>query len=310
MPDCKREYIEKLAISDRDAFVARFRLKRPAILVGGLVNWPDTLFDPAQIAARFGRERVWTYKFPGRVPAVRMSSVKRDFYAWTDAEGAREHLLRWTLGEFIAVLQDGEPHYCMVNNAKNTRLRDLLAAEAGDFDCEPIGGTKADFSRREFFFGSEYAGPGLHHDGSVESFLFQLIGTKRVCVFSPEDISCLYPTASWFVPAGHFSAVADSFEVDAGKFPLFCQATAYDCRLEPGDVLYLPPYWYHDTCPLGPTLSMTVRNEPPTDQWGTPEARDEIAKAAKTLSESFGRLSPEARTIYRALLGHELSEKK
>jgi len=239
-----------------------------------------------------------------------MSSIKSDFYVWSDEGGEREHLRRWTFGEFVAALQNGEAHYCMANKSKNTGLRDLLAAEAGELDCAPVAGTRGDTARREFFFGSESAGPGLHHDGAVESFLCQLIGAKRVNVFSPADIPYLYPAASWLALTGHFSSVADSFNVDTAKFPLSGLATAYSCQLDPGDILYLPPYWYHDTSPLGPTVSMTIRNVPPPELWGTLEHRNALARAAESLYESLERLPPAARMAYSALLRHDLADDK
>ena len=131
-----------------------------------------------------------------------MSSLKSDFYVWSDQEGNREHLREWTLGEFIAALRAGGSHYCMANRTKNTNLRDILAAETGELDCVPVAGTRHEVARREFFFGSESAGPGLHHDGAVESFLCQLIGAKRINVFLPRiSRTCIPPLHGLRSPA-------------------------------------------------------------------------------------------------------------
>lgn len=302
--------IDRLAVTDQNIFLAEFRLRQPVVLTGGLVSWPALLFDLERLAKRFGTEPVWTYRLPPEFPAARMSSIKSDFYVWSDEEGNREHLHRWTFGEFVAALRNGGAHYCMANKSKNIGLRDLLAAEAGELDCAPVAGTRGDTARREFFFGSESAGPGLHHDGAVESFFCQLIGAKRVNVFSPADIPYLYPAASWLAPTGHFSSVTDSFNVDTAKFPLFGLATAYSCQLDPGDILYLPPHWYHDTSPLGPTVSMTIRNVPPPELWGTPEDRNALARAAENLYKCIDRLPPAARMTYFALLRHDLADDK
>jgi hypothetical protein len=304
------ETIARLAVSDQQRFLSEFRSRQPVVLRGGLLSWPETLFDFERLVDRFGTQRILSYRIPPEIQSARMSSLKSDFYVWSDQEGNREHLREWTLGEFIAALRAGGSHYCMANRTKNTALRDALAAEAGELRCDPVDGTRHDLARREFFFGSASAGPGLHHDGAVEGFLCQLIGSKRVNAFSPADIPYLYPAASWLAPTGHFSAVADSFAVDAVKFPLFGQATAYGCHLEPREVLYLPPHWYHDTAPLGPTLSMTIRNVPPPEAWGTAEDRKAIEHAAKNLRASLDRLPPAARAVYAALLRRDLSERE
>ena len=300
--------IPRLAVMERERFLADFRLRQPAVLSGGLAGWPDALFDFERLAGRFGGQQVYTYKLPLKSPSARMSSIKSDFYFWSDEGGQQEHLRRWTFGEFIESLRRGEAHYCMANRTKNTRLRDLLAAEAGDVDCEPIAGTKQNLDNREFFFGSDGAGPGLHHDGPIETFLCQLIGTKQINVFSPMDIPYLYPAASWLAPTGHFSSVADSFIVDASQFPLFGRATVYGCQLDPGDVLYIPPHWYHDTSPRGPTASMTIRNAPPAEVWGTRGEREAVAKAATELYACLRKLPPDARVTFSAFLLHDLDK--
>ena len=304
------EQIARLAVSEQQRFLSEFRLRQPVVLRGGLSSWPDTLFDFERLANRFGAQQILSYRIPPEIRSARMSSLKSDFYVWSDQEGNREHLREWTLGEFIAALRAGGSHYCMANRTKNTKLRDILAAETGELDCVPVAGTRNEAARREFFFGSESAGPGLHHDGAVESFLCQLIGAKRINLFSPTDIPHLYPAASWLALTGHFSAVADSFNVDSGAFPLFSLAKAYRCQLDPGDVLYLPPHWYHDTSPLGPTVTMTIRNVPPPEVWGTTEDRDALVRAARDLYKCLEGLPPAARMTYAALLRHDLADDK
>jgi cupin-like protein len=302
------EKIARLAVSEEQRFLSEFRLRQPVVLRGGLSSWPQTLFDLERLADRFGAQRISSYRIPPGIQSARMSSLKSDFYVWSDQDGNREHLREWTFGEFLASLRAGGSHYCMANRTKNTNLRDVLAAEAGELDCVPVAGTRHEVDRREFFFGSEGAGPGLHHDGVVESFLCQLIGAKRINAFSPADIPHLYPAASWLALTGHFSAVADSFKVDSSLFPLFSLATAHRCQLDPGDVLYLPPHWYHDTSPLGPTLTLTIRNAPPLEVWGSTEDRDALARAAEDLYRSLERLPPPARATYSALLRHDLTD--
>ncbi len=254
--------VERLAAGAARAFAADFRLRSPVVLAGGLRDWPDTLFDLARLARRCGDEEVLSYRIPGAALSARMSSVKGDFHLWSDGAGDHGHLQRWSLARLVAALQSGEAHYCMANRTKNTRLRDRLAAESGEVDCAPVAGSRHETGRREFFLGSEGAGPGLHHDGAIESLLCQLAGAKRVNLFAPADAAWLYPADAPGTPTGHFSAIADSFHADAERFPLFALSTVHRCRLEPGDILYLPPHWYHDTAPEGPGLSMSIRNAP------------------------------------------------
>lgn len=239
-----------------DAPCAPFRSARPAVIERALPRWPATLFHLRALAERFGDEEVLTYRLAP--DGGRMSALKSDFYMWSDGDaGNRAHLTRWRFGEMLEALARGEPHYCMANRTKNARLRERLAAEAG-----PVAGVADAGAWGEFFIGSRGAGPGLHHDGPIESFLCQLVGTKRVNAFAPADAAFLYPAAPPGEPHAHFSAVADSFDADPGRFPLFARATVHRCELRPGEALYIPPHWYHDTDPEGPSVSMSVRRRP------------------------------------------------
>jgi len=78
--------------------------------------------------------------------------------------------------------------------------------------------------------------------------------------------------------------------------------------LDPGDTLYLPPHWYHDPAPKEPSVSMTIRNAPPPESWGTLGDREVLARTAKDLFDILRNLSPIARKTYITLLRNDLDE--
>ncbi len=85
----------------------------------------------------------------------------------------------------------------------------------------------------------------LHYDFlDTHAYLAQIIGRKRCVLFSPEDSAALY--------AGNVNPDAPDFE----KFPLFRQATPYECVLEPGELLFIPYRWWHHV--VGLEKSITV----------------------------------------------------
>lgn len=85
--------------------------------------------------------------------------------------------------------------------------------------------------------------PGLINrcHAHIHSYLLhQVYGEKRVRLFSPADTPHLY------VNADRRSAVRDFDRVDVERFPQVAAATAYEGVLAPGDVLFLPSYWWHE----------------------------------------------------------------
>jgi hypothetical protein len=86
---------------------------------------------------------------------------------------------------------------------------------------------------------------GLHYDFlDTHAYLAQVVGRKRCTLFSPEDTAVLYD--------GNVNVDAPDFE----KFPSFRNATAYECTLEPGELLFIPYRWWHHV--VGLEKSITV----------------------------------------------------
>jgi hypothetical protein len=85
--------------------------------------------------------------------------------------------------------------------------------------------------------------PGLINrcHAHIHSYLLhQLHGEKRVRLFSPADTPWLYANSE------RRSAVRDFDRVDLERHPLVARATAWEGVLAPGDVLFLPSYWWHE----------------------------------------------------------------
>lgn len=85
----------------------------------------------------------------------------------------------------------------------------------------------------------------------------QLSGRKRFIIFPPEDWRHLYP-----FPVHHDldrRSQVDLDKPDDSKFPEWKGARGMIVELEPGDALYIPPYWWHHVQSLTPeTTSMAI----------------------------------------------------
>ena len=92
----------------------------------------------------------------------------------------------------------------------------------------------------------------LHRDKS-HNLLAQVVGAKYVRLYAPSESSSLYP-----VSEGVHKGVSSQIDLDAfsptnpwkrrealKKFPLFEAASYIDLILLKGEVLYIPPGWWH-----------------------------------------------------------------
>mmetsp|Transcript_15564 Transcript_15564/g.41774 ORF Transcript_15564/g.41774 Transcript_15564/m.41774 type:complete len:540 (+) Transcript_15564:60-1679(+) len=81
------------------------------------------------------------------------------------------------------------------------------------------------------------------HFDEQENLLAQLAGRKRVLLWAPKDWNKLYP-----FPLHHPNdrqSQVDMRAPDLERFPRFAEAQAFEAVLEPGDVLFIPQYWWH-----------------------------------------------------------------
>ncbi len=97
--------------------------------------------------------------------------------------------------------------------------------------------------------------PVLHFDSwHIYVFLCQLYGSKEYTVFAPDQTPFLYPQDY------HVSSISvDEIEdVDLKRYPLFAKATPIRFQLNPGEMLFVPPGWWHMAKILSPSISISV----------------------------------------------------
>ncbi|KAL9961291.1 hypothetical protein ACROYT_G030203 [Oculina patagonica] len=81
------------------------------------------------------------------------------------------------------------------------------------------------------------------HFDILENLYVQIFGRKRVILFSPDYFRSLYP-----YPVGHphdRQTQLDFENPDLNRFPRFSEIRGMEVALEPGEVLYIPNFWWH-----------------------------------------------------------------
>ncbi|XP_033109154.1 uncharacterized protein LOC117110513 [Anneissia japonica] len=97
----------------------------------------------------------------------------------------------------------------------------------------------------------------LHFDRN-HGLLVQFIGCKELILFSHTDTSFLYPYPS-HTSRSHTSKVnLRDLDTCLERFPRLWHAQRYTCVLHPGEILYTPPFWWHDVTSLDGCVSVTL----------------------------------------------------
>ena len=164
------------------------------------------------------------------------------------------------------------------------KSRNLKQCKIGRFAQLPV--LRADVCPETFFspwavFGccnlwigdDDAAKTGLHNDDE-HNVLCQIRGHKRVVLIAHDERDHVYPNLLY--DSGTECCDVDAYSPDLKKHPLFARvAIRYEALLEPGDVLFIPRFWYHEVCPMGEfSVSVNYFCSTPLEQlrWGTGRA--------------------------------------
>lgn len=93
----------------------------------------------------------------------------------------------------------------------------------------------------------------LHHDPK-KNLLTQIVGEKQLFLFSPEDSENLYPHEHELL---NNTARVDPTAPDLQKYPKYSNAKPYHCVLRAGQMLYIPPKWWHYVQSLSISFSVS-----------------------------------------------------
>jgi len=93
------------------------------------------------------------------------------------------------------------------------------------------------------------------HTDRYHNFLCQVVGRKYVRLYFHDQKLSLYPFKGDVITEN--ASMVDLDNPDPVSFPLFASAPFFEHVLEPGDVLYIPPLWWHYVKSLSSSASVS-----------------------------------------------------
>jgi Cupin-like domain len=120
--------------------------------------------------------------------------------------------------------------------------------------------------------GAGSAFPEIHYDEfNTETFIVQICGRKEWVLYSPDQTPYMYKRG----PASTFSDVDFVGGVDLKRFPLFRNVRPTRFVIEPGEMFYNPPRWWHTTRALTPSIAVVYTIARGPIWWGVTKAASE-----------------------------------
>lgn len=234
MNELRPEAIERIGAPAAKEFRRTYERSGKSVIVTGLVeSWPAlSRWSPEYFARECGQSRV-------RAAVMSADEVARDAQA-----GLR--YVEESVAACMRSISGGGDRYL------SSAIEDFPAALRADIGTLPyVEG--APWQRSKVWAGSQGMRSPLHRD-LAHNLYVQLVGRKHFVLFPPEERSRLYANSLFSkIPNG---SRADALSPDYAQFPRLREARGFSCTLAPGEVLYLPSLWWHQT--RAETVSMSV----------------------------------------------------
>lgn len=233
-------------------FVARYvQRSRPVILRGAIADWPAVrLWSGAYFTRRWG-DRV--------VPVARA----RGGSLYAARSGVHFETIR--VADYVDRLAPGAPIDLFMFFRIHEVLPELFADTVRPPYCSDVR-----WFRSRFWYGGPGTRSPLHRD-LPENLYAQVVGRKRFLLLD-RRLTRLVHRHSFFSGVPNFSPV-DASAPDLARYPRFRDAPLLVADLEPGDLLYIPSFWWHQGHSDEVSMSLS--------QWWTRGAMVPVARAAE-----------------------------
>ena len=143
------------------------------------------------------------------------------------------------------------------------------------------------------------------HNDHDHNLACVVAGHRRFILFPPEQMKNLYIGPMDHTPSGRAISLASLEEPDFERFPLLKDAleTAQVAEMEPGDVLYVPKYWWHHVQSLD-SFNVLVNY-----WWGnSAETLENPMTAFLTGLVALKGLSPADKSYWKTMFDHYIFE--
>jgi hypothetical protein len=277
--------VERTTASDPERLARRLELgDAPLVIAGGVLHWPASARWSTDYLARLLGPIDIEYKISSgnAHPDFRQEGLARMF-----ARGKRP------LPEFFSSIESGP------SGDRNRYLftgdeRFLLRRRNGQTSVDPeLGPLLGDVERPPWFpeerlhtVWAWFSGAGvrtwLHYDNNgCHNLNAQVTGRKRCVLYAPEELSRMDVFSLGGDNPAHNCSRIDVERPEPAHARALAAARAWEAELGPGDVLYIPAWWFHTFLHLGEfNANVNFWWKPERPSWNGVAARQALVDAA------------------------------
>ncbi|MGE0492987.1 MAG: cupin-like domain-containing protein [Vulcanimicrobiota bacterium] len=223
--------IQRLHRPDPEEFYRDYaKPGKPVVLTGLAEDWPARAWTPAELARR--QPELEVILTPSAGPnRDKVTMALKDYVAYLEAPDERMlYLASWSF-------QDGLPELLDDFTVPEYFAEDWLAEVPEELRYQLMW----------IFMGPAGSGFKMHQDvGMTSAWNVQLSGSKEWVFFAPDDTPYLY------------GGEVDAFAPDHKKFPRYARATPWMATVAPGELMFTPSAWWHQTRHVETGVALTA----------------------------------------------------
>jgi len=206
-----------------------FNRQRPVVIRGGARHWPAIdRWQPAYLKAKLAGRNLQLY---GAKDGIHFDRKVTPFVKATQYTLPADVFVDRTFG----LVQSDMVYY--LRQQSIAHFPELSGdIEAPMFANRPISETC-------LWIGGSGNVTSTHYDMN-DNFLVQVSGRKRLLLFSSTQFDALYPMPAGTPNTSNYASV-DVTDPDLAAYPAFAKAQPFEAHLEPGDMLFIPVFWWH-----------------------------------------------------------------
>lgn len=233
--------VERIGSLSRSSFTQKYlALHQPVVLTEPAAQWPAVQkWSLTYLQSVFGGQRVSVEYYP--------SGERSD--AWIHGN--------MTLGGYIQRVRD-DPQARRRYYLAEQRINEISPKLFDDIQLPSLIDRQKSV-KTVVFIGYDTFTTAHYHRFSTQAFLTQIVGEKQVTLYRASDLAYLYPYP-WYSRRWNFSGIPFTFghKVDVPQqFPNLTKAHAWQCTIQPGEMLFIPDHWMHTASGFGENLSIT-----------------------------------------------------
>jgi hypothetical protein len=219
---------------------------RPMVFRGAAKNWPCTRkWSPEYFGDKYGDDQVILINdHIATDESVEETITLREIIDNLDSEKAK-------YARFVPIL-DNHPE--LFDDFDTSWLSQRIHKKG----LVKLWGNKGKGTslRSHLFIGRKNAKTDVHC-ALTNNFFVNVYGKKRWFLISPEYNPMIYSPVNW--GPGVFGTEVSPLDRDDPKHPLWKHVKGYMVTLNPGDVLFNPPFWWHHVTNITDSVAIGIR---------------------------------------------------